>query len=518
MRLAEPIALTSIFPYSWELVKRYGAFKEEDASFYSGLLISAFSLAEAITGMFWGALSDKVGRKPVLLCGSAGTALSMLIIGFARSFWVAIAGRLIGGLLNGNISVIQTMVGELVIKPEHEPRAYSVMPFVWSVGSIIGPAIGGTFVDPARSFPHIFSDQGLFGRFPYLLSNLICAGILLLGILAGYFLLEETNSNLKNCPESDAPLFITEQTPLIVKNPNKDPVAVMKRPKTYIKCLVHAKDAQGKLSRETSKQRVFTPRVINLAIAIAIFCYHSMSFDQLLPIFLEDKSSHLASASYYGLSNLLDSDGLGMSVQQVGFIMSVDGIIALFVLAFIFPYVVAYFGVYQILIIVSLFQPITFLIMPYLIYLPTYWLYTGIYTCLVFRNLVCILAFSSLLILIKEASPSLNVLGKVNGLAASAGAVSRTIAPPIAGYLYGLGAQLMLPSLVWYMCALIAGVGAFQIFMIQAPRRSVDEEDWRDEDVLTPVYSSLNTSEDYFDDDSSGVVEIGTDSVAEDYR
>jgi MFS family permease len=122
VRLAEPIALTSIFPYAWSLVKKFQVGDERDASFYAGLLISAFALAESMTGMYWGGLSDRVGRKPVLLVGCTGTILSLVIVGFASNIWVALAGRAIGGFLNGNIGVIQTMVGELVTRPEHERK------------------------------------------------------------------------------------------------------------------------------------------------------------------------------------------------------------------------------------------------------------------------------------------------------------------------------------------------------------------------------------------------------------
>ncbi len=52
--------------------------------------------------------------------------LSMVMVGFASNLWIALVGRAVGGLLNGNIGVIQTMVGELVSRPEHEPRAYSI--------------------------------------------------------------------------------------------------------------------------------------------------------------------------------------------------------------------------------------------------------------------------------------------------------------------------------------------------------------------------------------------------------
>ena len=139
VRLAEPIALTSIFPYAWPLVKKFEVGDEKDASFYAGLLISAFALAESLTGMYWGGLSDKVGRKPVLLVGCAGTMLSMIMVGFSSNIWFALCGRALGGFLNGNIGVIQTMVGELVTKPEHE-RKYHAMPldvnFAFEVESV----------------------------------------------------------------------------------------------------------------------------------------------------------------------------------------------------------------------------------------------------------------------------------------------------------------------------------------------------------------------------------------------
>jgi MFS family permease len=110
IRVAEPIALTSIFPYAWKLVLHYEIGNENDAAFWAGILIAAFSLAEALTGMFWGSLSDQIGRKKVLIFGSSGTMLSLLIVGFAPNFWVALFGRIVGGLLNGNVGVIQVSI------------------------------------------------------------------------------------------------------------------------------------------------------------------------------------------------------------------------------------------------------------------------------------------------------------------------------------------------------------------------------------------------------------------------
>lgn len=106
-------------------------------SVYAGMVTSAFTLAEFSTGLMWGRLSDKIGRKPVLLTGLAGTALSVLLFGFAPNLPVALFARALGGLLNGyalsarrwhaaclqnirNIGVLQTTVAELVTVKEHQ--------------------------------------------------------------------------------------------------------------------------------------------------------------------------------------------------------------------------------------------------------------------------------------------------------------------------------------------------------------------------------------------------------------
>jgi len=82
------------------MVKDFHVGDKASASLYAGIFISAFALAESLTGMFWGSLSDRVGRKPVLLSGCFGTMLSLLIVGFSTNFWIALAGRSVGGLLS----------------------------------------------------------------------------------------------------------------------------------------------------------------------------------------------------------------------------------------------------------------------------------------------------------------------------------------------------------------------------------------------------------------------------------
>jgi len=473
IRVSEPIALTSIFPYAWKLVLHYNIGDKGDASFHAGILISAFALAEALTGMYWGGLSDRIGRKPVLLLGCAGTMLSLLLVGIAPNFWVALFGRALGGLLNGNIGVIQTMVGEITINPKHEPRAFSVMPFVWSIGTIIGPSIGGYFANPADNFPEVFSKNGIFAKFPYLLPNLICAVMMLGSIAAGYFLLEETHPDMQPW-STPADLANTEaETPHIPAQAGTTTAAANLAQEGSYGTFNRVKMDQeqdwavgpdGEPYSDPSdppqtETKVFTRQVIMLVVALGIFTYHSMTYDHLLPIFFQDDRKDDVSTPLAG--------GLGLSIQQVGVIMSVNGVIALFVQGVIFPAMAAWLGVWKIFILVTVLHPIAYFIVPYLAVLPEDLLYPGIYACLTVRNFFAILAYPVMLILLKEASPSPTYLGKINGLAASTGAACRTLASPIAGLLYGVGIDINFTALAWWASGLVAIIGSFQCFYIR---------------------------------------------------
>ena len=92
----------SIFPYIYHMVKDFGITDDETKiSFYAGMVTSAFTFAEFSTSVLWGRLSDKIGRKPVLLMGLGGTGLSVLLFGFSTSLPVALFARALGGFLNG---------------------------------------------------------------------------------------------------------------------------------------------------------------------------------------------------------------------------------------------------------------------------------------------------------------------------------------------------------------------------------------------------------------------------------
>jgi len=218
----------------------------------------------------------------------------------------------------------------------------------------------------------------------------------------------------------------------------------------------------------TTNPTAFNSRVVMLIIALGIFTWHSMAYDNLIPIYFQDHRAvpdlAITKEDFAPLSG-----GLGMTVQDVGLIMFFNGFIALFIQAVIFPLAAEGLGIWKTFLLVTIGHPIGYAIVPLLAFIPATspgLLNLGVYCCLAVRNIFGILAYPLVLILLKDASPSSASLGRINGAAASMGAASRTIASPVAGAIYTAGSQLENTALPWFLTAIVAIVGAIQVCFI----------------------------------------------------
>lgn len=282
-------------------------------------------------------------------------------------------------------------------------------------------------------------------------------------------------------------VFLPDDTYVSAETPLIETSDAMKRPAVDVRSGAYGtfEDSEESLAVRVEKKEdvvpgsIFTKPIMSLIVALSLFTYHSMTYDHLLPIFFEDDrvplKAHAMNALGGPLLGLYAPGGLGLSVQAVGVIMAVNGVIALFVQAVIFPIAADKIGIHRLFLLVTVLHPIAYLIMPFLLYVPESLLYPAIYTCLTVRNVLSIILYPILLILIKEATPSRKALGKVNGLAASAGAACRMMAPPVAGFLYATGSRGDCTAVAWFGSAVVAGVGAVQCFSVLRPR-VVDEE------------------------------------------
>ena len=108
----------------------------------TGLLVASYALAQLFGAPLLGRLSDRVGRRPVLIVSIFGTFLGFLVLGFARALWVLFAARIIDGLTGGNLSVAQAYITD-VTDEKSRGKALGLIGAAFGLGFIIGPAVGG---------------------------------------------------------------------------------------------------------------------------------------------------------------------------------------------------------------------------------------------------------------------------------------------------------------------------------------------------------------------------------------
>lgn len=107
-----------------------------------GLLSMSFYAAQLIAAPVLGSLSDRYGRRPVLLISVIGTGLADLLFGFANTLWVLFAARLFDGMTGGNIAVAQAYIAD-VTSPQNRAKNFGLIGAAFGIGFVFGPALGG---------------------------------------------------------------------------------------------------------------------------------------------------------------------------------------------------------------------------------------------------------------------------------------------------------------------------------------------------------------------------------------
>lgn len=159
-----------IIPVLYPYAKEFGL-----SDFQNGLLFSIFSLCQFFATPVIGRLSDKYGRRPLLIVSIAGTALSFVLMALAKSgSWLFVA-RALDGLTAGNISVAAAVISDTT-KPEDRARGFGIIGAAFGFGFVFGPAISALTLGLGVSAPF-----------------LIAAAVSVLALLLVIFLLPETN-------------------------------------------------------------------------------------------------------------------------------------------------------------------------------------------------------------------------------------------------------------------------------------------------------------------------------------
>lgn len=190
--LSEQTALNSIGPYLPQMASTFPEVEPGSVGLYVGTIASSFALAQFTTNFFWGWLSDRIGRKPVILAGTLLTAACFIAFGFCRTLWQAVLVQVLMGLVNGNAGVVSTCLGEITDR-SNQSRAFIYLPVIYGIGGITGPVVGGLLVGknavPTKDDPY-----------PYLYPNLVSAVVLMVDLFVTMFLLEESLEEAQHLP------------------------------------------------------------------------------------------------------------------------------------------------------------------------------------------------------------------------------------------------------------------------------------------------------------------------------
>jgi DHA1 family tetracycline resistance protein-like MFS transporter len=171
--LIDMVAIGLIIPVLPALVGSFTASKTEQAFWYGAVTFS-FGLANFFASPILGALSDRHGRRPVLLLGFCGLALSFYATALATALWMLIAVRLVSGAMQANMSVSNAYVADIT-PPEGRAKRFGMLGAMFGLGFILGPVMGG-----------------LLGAISLQLPFFVAGSLALLNLLYGWFVLPES--------------------------------------------------------------------------------------------------------------------------------------------------------------------------------------------------------------------------------------------------------------------------------------------------------------------------------------
>lgn len=476
-RMAEPIGFTSLFPYVFFMVKHLRP-EDSEASVarYAGYISGSFALSQALTGVIWGGLSDRYGRKPIMIAGLLGSSISMLWFGLAGSFWTALIARSLGGLLNGNVGVMRTVIGEVAVERRHQALAFSTMPLMWQVGCVLGPMLGGSLASPVENHPEWFKKGGsaelTFLKYPFLLPNIVVAAMLLTSTIIIILFMEETHETLRHARNKTDPglklgdgIIKAVSRGRLSRTREKDGADVTVDEETAL--LSETESTQydssdesiSELSKPAKKKQIFTPQISKTMGAYALFSMTITVVDELLPVLL---STSVTPGNKFPFTVV---GGLGLTSAEVGSLISATGVLGIFLMLFVFPWIDSQFGSLKPFRTVTLVSPLFFMGIPYLVFLATFEnpniKYCGALLVYFLKTGIGSTGFPSIQLLIQRSVVDRTTLGTVNGFSQMFAAGGRAIGPIVWGFLMAAGQDHQIAWLPWWALSLLAVVPAY---------------------------------------------------------
>jgi MFS family permease len=173
---------------AWAMGLLAWAPKEHQAALFGGTLGGLYAGLQFFSAPIWGRISDRIGRRPVLLIGLTGSAMSYVLWVFSADFTLFLVSRLIAGVMTGNVSVANAAVSDITT-PDTRARGMAAVGMSFGLGFVLGPAIGGLTAHLRLDDPAATSAIALH---PFSVPALIAAGLGIINLVWAWFAFRET--------------------------------------------------------------------------------------------------------------------------------------------------------------------------------------------------------------------------------------------------------------------------------------------------------------------------------------
>ena len=188
--MIDMIGFGIVIPFLTYLVEDLAADQNiTSTGIWVGLLMTSYSAAQFLFSPIWGGLSDRIGRRPVLMIGLIGNTVFFTMFGLANTLLMALVARFLAGVFNGNIAVARAYIGD-VSTPKQLATRMGLIGAAFGLGFTIGPFLGGELSAPAERWD-VFSGT-ILETHPYLLPCLLASVLSIVSLLLAFKYLPES--------------------------------------------------------------------------------------------------------------------------------------------------------------------------------------------------------------------------------------------------------------------------------------------------------------------------------------
>ncbi|KAG2363838.1 MFS multidrug-resistance DHA1 sub-family [Suillus spraguei] len=419
LQFSDYLVIDTLAPFTPQLIRDIGVTHgdETQVGYYVGMLRSSSHVAQTLTILYWSQLSDRIGRKPLILMASFAIASTMLSFGLSRTFLGLLVSRIICGAFDAEYSIIKNLLIDIT-DATNLPKAYGYLQISFMLSAIIGPIAGGSLSRPADRFPEIFGRSELLKTYPYLLSCAVPVACASITWLLTCFCLKET---------------VSTRAPLL------DLIKGWFSPQSYAKPSTISSDTMASCGGTNPEEisptplplrDVLTPKVLAVTASNGTFILFDIALYSILPIFC---------------ATPIELGGLSLDPPRIGAIFAASAFVCYTTQILFYARLHDHFGAYTILMtglcsgipIVILF-PVTNALA------RAHGMGWAVWLAIAIQHMLMVIldmSYASMVSFIRASAPNRASIGATNGVIQLVAGGARMVASACAGAVFSYSMQ-----------------------------------------------------------------------------